>query len=475
MLMRVEMKTVNTLTVFFLDLCGILMSYFLSNAIRFQNLLYNGFTEQNIIPILFLIIAYIGIFFFQYSLELFLTRTAGQEFCSVIKTNLSLMLIIVLALFCIKELVMFSRLWLLYFCVCNVSLMFSLRILYKAYLSRFKKRSKSTKLLIVTVEAKVNEILRKFEKYNLWQYDIKGLVLIDAEDEQIGQSIQGIPIVGNYGDMYGYAAREAVDEVFVNLSYGSGSHLGRALQVFEEMGITVDVVIQVFNRKLSQRERELRSLGGYETISFSQTKIPYGMLGVKRTMDIVGGFVGIVLTGIITVFLAPALLLESPGPLFFSQIRVGKNGRKFKMYKFRSMYKDAEARKKELMSKNQMKGLMFKMDNDPRITKVGKFIRKTSLDEFPQFWNVLKGDMSLVGTRPPTMDEFEKYETHYKRRLSLRPGITGMWQVSGRSDIEDFEEVLALDLKYIDNWSIGLDLKILFKTVGAVFASKGAK
>ena len=192
-------------------------------------------------------------------------------------------------------------------------------------------------------------------------------------------------------------------------------------------------------------------------------------------MDIIGAIVGLIVTGIVTVFLAPVLLVESPGPLICSQVRVGLNGRKFKMYKFRSMYKDAEERKKELMAQNEMKGLMFKLENDPRITKVGKFIRKTSIDELPQFWNVLKGDMSLIGTRPPTLDEFEQYETFYKRRLSIRPGITGMWQATGRSDITDFEEVLALDLEYIDNWSLGLDMKILLKTVFGVFGGKGAK
>lgn len=139
------------------------------------------------------------------------------------------------------------------------------------------------------------------------------------------------------------------------------------------------------------------------------------------------------------------------------------------------MYVDAEERKKALMEQNKMDGFMFKMDNDPRITKVGKFIRKTSIDELPQFWNVLKGDMSLVGTRPPTIDEFEKYESHHKRRLSLNPGITGLWQVSGRSDIQNFEEVVKLDCEYIDNWSLWLDIKILFKTVGVVLTHKGAE
>lgn len=145
------------------------------------------------------------------------------------------------------------------------------------------------------------------------------------------------------------------------------------------------------------------------------------------------------------------------------------------MYKFRSMYIDAEERKKELMDQNEVQGLMFKMDKDPRITRVGNFIRKTSIDELPQFWNVLRGDMSLVGTRPPTEDEFEQYNIFYRRRLSITPGLTGMWQVSGRSDIKDFEDVVKLDLKYIDEWSLMQDVKIMLQTVGVVLFRRGSK
>ena len=198
---------------------------------------------------------------------------------------------------------------------------------------------------------------------------------------------------------------------------------------------------------------------------------------LKRLTDIAGGLLGCILTGIIYIFVAPAIKIKSPGPVFFSQIRMGKNGKPFKIYKFRSMYMDAEERKKELMEKNNIKdGLMFKMDDDPRIIKgIGNFIRKTSLDEFPQFWNILKGDMSLVGTRPPTQDEWDKYELHHRRRLAIKPGLTGMWQVSGRSEITDFEEVVELDTSYIEQWSLKLDIKILFKTVMVVFTGSGAK
>ena len=206
------------------------------------------------------------------------------------------------------------------------------------------------------------------------------------------------------------------------------------------------------------------------SISFADPR----QLMLKRGMDILGGIVGIILTALITVIFAPIIYIQSPGPIFFSQERVGRNGRKFKIYKFRSMYPDAEERKKELMAQNKMQGLMFKMDNDPRIIPIGHFMRKTSLDEFPQFFNVLKGDMSLVGTRPPTVDEWEKYDLHHRRRLAAKPGLTGMWQVSGRSSITDFEKVVSLDTQYITEWSLGLDIKILFKTVEVIFKGEGA-
>ena len=183
-------------------------------------------------------------------------------------------------------------------------------------------------------------------------------------------------------------------------------------------------------------------------------------------MDILAGIVGVILSSPIMLVTAIAIKLDSPGPILFKQTRVGQNGRHFKMYKFRSMYIDAEERKKELLEQNELEGgVMFKIKDDPRITRVGKFIRKTSIDELPQFFNILGGSMSLVGTRPPTLDEVEKYETSQWRRISIKPGLTGMWQVSGRSNIKSFDEIVELDTEYIDNWTLGMDIKIIFKTI----------
>jgi exopolysaccharide biosynthesis polyprenyl glycosylphosphotransferase len=189
-------------------------------------------------------------------------------------------------------------------------------------------------------------------------------------------------------------------------------------------------------------------------------------------MDVVISIFGVIVTSPIMLITALAIKLDSPGPVIFKQKRVGQNGRVFEILKFRSMCQDAEDRKRELADKNEMDGLMFKIKNDPRVTKVGKFIRKTSIDELPQFFNVLSGSMSIVGTRPPTIDEVSKYTAKQWRRISIKPGITGMWQTNGRNTITNFNDVVELDTKYIDEWSLWLDVKIMLKTVIEVFRHK---
>ena len=253
-----------------------------------------------------------------------------------------------------------------------------------------------------------------------------------------------------------------------------------------ETGVTIHLNLAKVSNT-SGKKQFVEEIGPYTVLTTTMNYASERQLLIKRVMDIAGGLVGCLLTGIIFIFVAPAIYISSPGPIFFAQERVGKNGKKFKMYKFRSMYMDAEARKAELMKENKLgDGKMFKMDFDPRVignkilpdgtkkTGIGDFIRRTSLDEFPQFFNVLKGDMSVVGTRPPLVSETELYELHHYARLSIKPGITGLWQVSGRSDITDFEEVVRLDREYIDNWNVGMDIKILLKTVAVVLKKDGS-
>ena len=187
----------------------------------------------------------------------------------------------------------------------------------------------------------------------------------------------------------------------------------------------------------------------------------------KRIIDVIGAIVGLVITAVIFIPVAIAIKLSSPGAILFKQTRCGWMGRKFQIWKFRSMYANAEAMKSKV--ENQASGAFFKNDNDPRITKIGHFLRRTSLDEFPQFWNVLKGDMSLVGTRPPTPEEVETYQIPEWQRLDVKPGMTGEWQVNGRSQVRNFEDVIKLDLRYQRNWSLGYDIKLILKTILVIF------
>lgn len=318
-------------------------------------------------------------------------------------------------------------------------------------------------------------VIDNIRNNNYEGFQIIGISLLDAD--RVGETINDVPVVATMDNVEEYVCREWVDEVFLNLP--KEIPLPRDLiNHFIEMGITVHLKL-IEMAKLEGEVQRVERLGSYTVLTSSINMASWKQAFYKRAMDIVGGLIGCIITGILYLIVAPCIYIKSPGPIFFSQVRVGKNGKRFKLYKFRSMYMDAEKRKKELMAQNRVKdGMMFKLDHDPRIIGgdkgIGGFIRKYSIDEFPQFWNVLKGDMSLVGTRPPTIDEWDKYELHHRVRLAIKPGITGMWQVSGRSDITDFEEVVRLDKEYITNWSLGLDMKIVMRTVGVVFGKSGA-
>lgn len=333
-----------------------------------------------------------------------------------------------------------------------------------------------------------------------WSKNVKAVALIDAEYSngvfrqpkdlqmengttvistgRVIDNVAGVPVVANMDNLMGWIRTASLDEIYINIPNTTSPEFSVMLEELQDMGIKVSVNLTSLeniskNSKFNNLDCEFKA--DCPMAVFSPTVISDENLIIKRIIDVIGGIVGSILSIPIILITAVPLLLESPGPLIFKQQRIGKNGRIFNIYKLRSMYVDAEERKKELMKNNKMDGHMFKMDNDPRITKVGRVIRKLSIDELPQFWNVVKGDMSLVGTRPPTVDEFEKYESHHKRRLSLKPGITGMWQVSGRSNIQNFEEIVALDCEYIDNWSMWLDFKIMLKTVWVVLTHKGAE
>lgn len=350
-------------------------------------------------------------------------------------------------------------------------LMYITRYIVKWYLiARNKSKMHASRVIIVTMKDRAQADVKLINKNEDWVRTVAGIVIMD--ENMVGEDVNGINVVANSHTMMRYIKNEVVDEVFIDLNYKLREQMRPMVMELEDMGVTVHLRVEVLD-SFKDFDTSLGHLGSIPVITFANRIFDYKEMLVKRCIDILGGLVGIVIMLIATIFVAPAIKIESKGPLFFKQKRVGKNGRYFYIYKFRSMYVDAEDRLKDLMAQNEMSGLMFKMTDDPRITKVGKFIRKTSIDELPQFINVLKGDMSLVGTRPPTVNEFKQYEGHHKRRLSMKPGLTGMWQAYGRNTVQDFEDVVKMDLDYIDHWSIGLDFKIIFKTIATIFTTGG--
>ena len=392
------------------------------------------------------------------------------ELKEVIVYNIYLLCGLVLIAFFWKKLETTSRLLTSYFFCFNIVIMYLSRVLIKVLLRRmYNDDPKKTKGILMVVEKGQEALLNTFRSG--LTYNVIGTLIVDQD--QVSGTVDGNEISCSLDELVNTVVTYQIDDVVFKLPGQGQKALFELITDFEDMGVNCHYALDVPTG--AQGNAKMEMFGEMFMATYTLRTQSTWQLVLKRVMDICGAVVGLILCGIISIFLIPAIKLDSPGPAIFSQIRIGKNGRRFKFYKFRSMYVDAEERKKELMKNNEMDGLMFKMEDDPRITKVGKFIRKTSLDEFPQFWNVLVGDMSLVGTRPPTEDEFNKYNGHYKRRLMMTPGITGLWQVSGRSSITDFDEVVKLDLEYIDNWSLLGDIKILFKTVYSVIKRDGAE
>lgn len=360
------------------------------------------------------------------------------------------------------------------------------KLLYQKHTYKTVKRS----MIVAASSDMIEKTLAKLKANSFGNYKITGVVLLDGSDSAENVTggnvkILGIPVVSDMMGLPMYVCQNWVDEVMI-FTMQDHPYQSELIERLEETGVTVHVSLENIADR-SGKKQFVETVGGYTVLTTSINYASTKQMAAKRLMDIAGGIVGCIATGILFIFVAPAIYIASPGPIFFSQERIGLNGKKFKIYKFRSMYMDAEARKAELMKDNRISdGKMFKLEFDPRVignrimpdgtkkTGIGDFIRRSSIDEFPQFFNVLKGDMSLVGTRPPLPSETNLYDLHHRSRLSIKPGITGMWQVSGRSDITDFEEVVRLDREYITEWSIGMDIKILLKTVGVIFKKDGS-
>ena len=464
-----------------LDLMVLQISFVLAYVFRhglrnpYQMPLYAGMG-------IFLLLCDLIIIFFTEPFRNILKRGYYREMEAILQQAVFVELFAVLYLFAQQSGEAYSRMTMLYMGLLYVGIGYVTRIAWKQVLKKNRRQGKRSLLLVCTRE-NVLKSIENIQDNNYGMYHIMGLVLREADF--VGSELEGVPVVAAMENAAAYVQKHWVDEVFINFPAGEAVPQ-KLMDDFVEMGVTVHLNLsQVVHTP--GRVQIVEKVGNCTVLTSSMNYATTKQAILKRTMDILGGLAGCLICGVLFLFVAPVLYISSPGPIFFTQERIGKNGKHFKMYKFRSMYMDAEERKKELLAQNRHGGnLMFKLEFDPRIignkilpdgtrkTGIGQFIRDTSIDEFPQFFNVLKGDMSLVGTRPPLISEFEAYEQHHRARMSVKPGITGMWQVSGRSAITDFEEVVRLDTKYINEWSIGLDIKILLQTVATVLKREGS-
>jgi exopolysaccharide biosynthesis polyprenyl glycosylphosphotransferase len=323
-------------------------------------------------------------------------------------------------------------------------------------------------ILVVGTGRRAQEYLSLALRHKEWGYRIVGF--IDKDPKITGKKIAEYPVLGSLDDLPKILETMVIDEVAFIVPRAWLPTIEKCVLYCEAVGIPATLATDFFDLEIASGVP--RQLDGFTYLTFETRRLKHTELLVKRTMDIVVSFVILLFCLPLFAVIAVAIRLDSKGPVFFSQLRSGPNGRKIKVYKFRSMVQGAESRRDELTSQNEMSGPVFKITNDPRLTPVGRILRRTSLDEFPQFWNVLKGDMSIVGPRPLPVKEAEQCEPWQRRRQSMKPGITCIWQVSGRNQI-GFEDWMKLDLRYIDRWSLWLDFKILAQTVQAVFKLTG--
>ena len=406
-------------------------------------------------------------------------RDWKKECRSVLMQITVITLLFLFYCFILQKSLQMSRLAVGLFVIIASCFMLTERSILKYSIRKRCPASRSRDVLIAAGYRDAVKLMQRFEERAPTGFNAKGIILFGGRSDK--KYIKGVPIIARDADTaISYIENNVIDEI-IFLDPGKKSYYEQLLSACEVMGLTTHIIIR---DKDDLGNTTIETIAGMRSVSSCMRLVSSTDMLIKRLLDILGAVIGLILTGILFLFVAPAIYREDPGPIFFKQTRIGKNGRRFDIYKFRSMYQDAEERKQALMDRNEMQGQIFKIENDPRIigsgpdgTKkgIGWFIRSYSIDEFPQFWNVLKGDMSLVGTRPPTLDEWEQYEQHHRKRMRVKPGITGLWQISGRSEITDFEEIVALDTKYIREWSLGLDIQIIFKTIKVVLTKSGAK
>lgn len=465
-------KRIRRLTYILIDSLSILLAYIVSLNL-FEGYLGRTFSISSLelIGLLVLLnVGYIGVFL---ATNLYDETMMEQEFYSL-RVQVKTLVAFAMATGISGSLLFFlnvpvQRLFMLLFVMSYYGLyMLGKIVLLKTIDAGFAKDKVDRNILIIGCTPKGRCYIDEINRHKYLSFKIAGYVEINN-----CEGYNGLELLGGIDNLDTIAREYKIDEIAVARPLSYDPRLKDMLDECQRMGITVTMLLECDNA--TDAKAHVAMVGSVPVLKFHSVSLNESQIFAKRVLDVCGALVGMALFGIAFIFVAPLIKMESPGPVIFKQQRVGKNGRIFEIWKFRSMGVNAEAQKTALMAGNEMSGHMFKLSNDPRVTKIGAFLRKTSIDELPQFYNVLRGDMSLVGTRPPTVNEVKEYEQHHHKRISITPGITGMWQVSGRSDITDFEEVVRLDSDYINQWTVWMDIKILFKTVLVVLKKRGSK
>jgi exopolysaccharide biosynthesis polyprenyl glycosylphosphotransferase len=367
-----------------------------------------------------------------------------------------------------------SRAWFVLFLVISAILLLAEKILVRIIARWVRSKGLNYRtILIVGTGRRATDIARMVADHKYWGYKILGFV---SDGHRLSNGWARYRIFGTVPDLRRILEngeiKEPLDEIVFAVTRKKLDEMKQIFILCEELGIRTRVAMNIFQNRVARLEIE--ELEGVPFLTFTTTPSNETHLALKRTLDVAISLLILALSLPVFVIAALAIKLSSPGAVFFKQERIGLNGRMFTLYKLRTMIADAHARRDEVEHLNEMNGPVFKAKSDPRVTPVGRWLRRFSLDEIPQFWNVLKGDMSLVGPRPPIPEEVTHYHRWHRRRLSMKPGLTCLWQISGRNEIQDFDHWMQLDLQYIDNWSPTLDLKILLRTIPAVLSGKGA-
>lgn len=454
----------------FFDLCIVVGSFFLSYSINHK--LYDIYELNSYILLLFKLIILWGVLLYYFGMyDTIRIKQIPEVLSSLFKAALTGSILFASIIFLTKmqtvsrSLVGYTFLFATFF--------ISIEKVMLIYYFRFqrKKGFNYRNILIVGTGKRAQRFIDIINKHNEWGFKIVGLV--DDDAAKINNVICGHKVIGSFNEVSQIIHSNVVDEIIFIVPRSWLGKIEEIMYLCELEGLKVSLAVDLYELKLSKAKYS--HMEEFPLLTFESAPDKLLHLFAKRLFDMVVSLIALILLSPFIGITAIIIKLSSKGYVFFRQQRCGLYGRRFTLYKFRTMIQDAESKQNDLLGYNEMDGPVFKMKDDPRITKAGKFLRKFSIDELPQFWNVLTGDMSLVGPRPPLPSEVDKYKPWQRRRLSMRPGITCLWQAYGRNNIKDFNEWMKLDLEYIDNWSLFLDYKILLKTIPVVLFGIGAK